>query len=206
MTIIGVVKDFNFESLKLNIRPMVINLTEGENNLLIRYNGDPEELISGSEAIWSDMAPGEPFEYDFLDQNYDTLFRAEQRLGKLFTLFTILAVLIASLGLFALSSFMAEQRTKEIGIRKALGASMPSLTTLLSREFTKLILISFVLAVVPAWYFMGQWLEGFVYRDSLDITIFIGAGILAILISWITVGYQAIRAALANPVDSLKYE
>ncbi len=204
--VIGVVKDFNFESLKTNIRPLVINFTETANNLLVRYYGDATEIISASENIWKEYAPGEPFEYEFLDQSYDQLFRAEQRLGSLFSMFTVLAIFIASLGLFALSSFMAEQRTKEIGIRKALGASMGSLTALLSKEFTKLVLISFVLAVFPSWYFMGKWLDGFVYRDEMGVWVFVGAGILAILISWVTVGYQAVKASASNPVDSLKYE
>ncbi len=204
--VIGVVRDFNFESLKTNIRPLVINLTKTANNLLVRYNGNADEVIKATDKIWKEYAPGEPFEYAFLDQSYDQLFRAEQRLGSLFSMFTVLAIFIASLGLFALSSFMAEQRTKEIGIRKALGASMGSLTALLSKEFTKLVLIAFVLAVFPSWYFMGKWLDGFVFREEMGIWVFAGAGLLAIIISWITVGYQAVKAALSNPVDSLKYE
>jgi len=204
--VIGVVKDFNFESLKTNIRPLVINLTNTANNLLVRYNGDASEIVSATENIWKEFAPGEPFEYEFLDQTYDQLFRAEQRLGKLFSMFTVLAIFIASLGLFALASFMAEQRTKEIGIRKALGASMGSLTALLSKEFTKLVLISFILAVLPSWYFMGKWLDGFVYRDKMGVWVFLGAGALALTIAWLTVSYQALKVAMSNPVDSLKYE
>ncbi len=204
--VVGVVKDFNFESLKTQIRPMVINFGTNSNNLLIKYEGESSRMVENLETNWKEFAPGEPFEYAFLDENYDQLFRTEQRLGSLFSLFTILAIFIAALGLFALASFMAEQRTKEIGIRKALGASLPSLTALLSKEFTKLVLIAFVLAVFPTWYFMEKWLDGFVYRDQLSIWIFAGAGLLAILVSWLTVGYQALRAAVANPVDSLKYE
>jgi putative ABC transport system permease protein len=204
--VIGVVKDFNFESLKTNIRPMVINFTKTANNLLVKYDGSSEQLLKNIEANWKEFAPGEPLEYAFMDENYDQLFREEQRLGRLFSLFTVLAIFIASLGLFALASFMAEQRTKEIGIRKALGASTQSLTALLSKEFTKLVLISFVLAVFPTWYFMGQWLDGFVYRDTLSVWVFLGAGLLAIITAWLTVGYQALKASVANPVDSLKYE
>ena len=204
--VIGVVKDFNFESLKVQIRPMVINFGSSLNNLMIKYSGEAVNIVEALEANWKEYAPGEPFEYAFLDENYDQLFRTEQRLGSLFTLFTILAIFIAALGLFALASFMAEQRTKEIGIRKALGASLSSLTALLSKEFTKLVIIAFVLAVFPTWYFMEQWLDGFVFRDQLNIWIFIGAGAFAILTAWITVGYQALKAAFANPVDSLKYE
>jgi len=204
--VVGVVKDFNFESLKTQIRPMVINFGPTANNLMVKYNGESSTIVESLDANWKEFAPGEPFEYAFLDENYDQLFRAEQRLGRLFSLFTILAIFIAALGLFALASFMAEQRTKEIGIRKALGASLPGLTALLSKEFTKLVIISFILAVFPTWYFMDKWMDGFVYRDQLNIWIFVGAGALAILVSWLTVGYQALRAALANPVDSLKYE
>ncbi len=206
LKVIGVVKDFNFESLKVQIRPMVINFGSSLNNLMIKYSGESSNIVEAMEANWKEYAPGEPFEYAFLDENYDQLFRTEQRLGSLFTLFTILAIFIAALGLFALASFMAEQRTKEIGIRKALGASLSSLTALLSKEFTKLVIIAFVLAVFPTWYFMEQWLDGFVFREQLNIWIFIGAGVFAILTAWITVGYQALKAALANPVDSLKYE
>jgi len=110
------------------------------------------------------------------------------------------------LGLFGLASFMAEQRTKEIGIRKVLGASIVNLSSLLSTEFTKLVVISFVLAVIPSYYFMNTWLKGFVYHEDLGVWMFIGAGVLALLISWLTVSYQAIKAAIANPVNSLKYE
>lgn len=204
--VIGVVKDFNFESLKTAIRPLVINLTAEANNLMIKYNGNSASAVSQLETIWSEYAPGEPFEYAFLDENYDALFRTEQRLGQLFTMFTILAIFIASLGLFALASFMAEQRTKEIGIRKALGASLPSLTVLMSKEFTKLVMLAFVLAIIPTWYFMDKWLDGFVYRGSISIWVFVGAGVLALLTAWVTVGFQAVKAATANPVKSLKYE
>ena len=204
--IIGVVKDFNFESLKTNIRPIVINFSNTSNNLLVRYRGDAAEIVSLTETIWKEFAPGEPFEYEFLDQSYDQLFRSEQRLGKLFSMFTMLAIFIASLGLFALSSFMAEQRTKEIGIRKVLGASTGNLTALLSKEFTILVLISFILAILPSWYFMDKWLDGFVYRDKMGVWVFVGAGLLTLTISWLTVSYQALKAAMSNPVDSLKYE
>ncbi len=204
--IIGVVKDFNFESLKTNIRPIVINFSNTSNNLLVRYRGDAAEIVSLTETIWKEFAPGEPFEYEFLDQSYDQLFRSEQRLGKLFSMFTMLAIFIASLGLFALSSFMAEQRTKEIGIRKVLGASTGNLTALLSKEFTILVLISFILAILPSWYFMDKWLDSFVYRDKMGVWVFVGAGLLTLTISWLTVSYQALKAAMSNPVDSLKYE
>jgi putative ABC transport system permease protein len=204
--VIGVVKDFNFESLKEDIRPIVINLGERGNNLFVRYEGSSKEVIASSETIWKEYASGEPFEFEFLDENYDTLFRAEERLGTIFSLFTALAIFIACLGLFALASFMAEQRTKEIGIRKAMGASIFGLSRLLSQEFTKLVGIAFLLAVFPSYYFMNKWLSEFAYKYDLGVGLFLGAGVLALVIAWITVSYQALKASVANPVDSLKYE
>ena len=183
-----------------------MNFTERGNNLLVRYEGSSKDIVSGTEALWKENASGEPFEYTFLDENYDELFRAEQRLGKIFSLFTALAIFIACLGLFALASFMAEQRTKEIGIRKAMGATIFNLTGLLSTEFTKLVGIAFLLSIYPSYYFMNKWLNGFAYREDLSIWIFVAAGVLSLLIAWITVSYQALKAAIADPVKSLKYE
>ena len=204
--VIGVIKDFNFESLKENIRPIVLSFTERGNNILVRFEGSSKDVLTATEKLWKENAPGEPFEYTFLDENYDELFRAEQRLGTIFSLFTALAIFIACLGLFALASFMAEQRTKEIGIRKAMGATIFNLTGLLSREFTKLVGISFLLAIFPSYYFMGKWLNGFAYREEMSVWIFVVAGVLSLLIAWITVSYQALKAAIADPVKSLKYE
>jgi putative ABC transport system permease protein len=204
--VIGVIKDFNFESLKENIRPIVLSFTERGNNILVRFEGSSKDVLTATEKLWKENAPGEPFEYTFLDENYDELFRAEQRLGTIFSLFTALAIFIACLGLFALASFMAEQRTKEIGIRKAMGATIFNLTGLLSREFTKLVGISFLLAIFPSYYFMSKWLSGFAYREEMSVWIFVVAGVLSLLIAWITVSYQALKAAIADPVKSLKYE
>lgn len=204
--VIGVVKDFNFESYKVGVRPMVLQLSEKSNNLLIRYSGKPEEIIKEAAQLWRESASGDPFEYSFLDQNFDELFREEQRLGSLFTVFTILAIFIASLGLFALAAFTAEQRTKEIGIRKAMGASVTSITALLSREFTLLVVISILLAVVPAYFLLDYWLSQFAYRVEITVFIFAISSFGALLIAWLTVGYQALKAALIEPVKSLRYE
>jgi putative ABC transport system permease protein len=204
--VIGVIKDFNFESLKLDIRPLVLSLTERANNLMIRYEGSSKEAVEATEMLWQEHASGETFEYEFLDENYDALFRAEERLGSIFSIFTALAIFIACLGLFALASFMAEQRTKEIGIRKAMGATIPNLASLLSKEFTKLVIIAFVLSIFPSYYFMNKWLDGFAYKQDIGVWLFIGAGVLSLLIALITVSYQALRAAVSNPVDSLQYE
>ncbi|NOS93762.1 MAG: FtsX-like permease family protein, partial [Cyclobacteriaceae bacterium] len=191
MNVIGVVKDFNFESYKLKVRPMVIRLTDKSNNLLVRYSGTSESTVKEATALWKEYASGDPLEYAFLDQNFDELFREEQRLGSLFTVFTVLAIFIASLGLFALAAFTAEQRTKEIGIRKALGASVSGITTLLSKEFTVLVLIAIVLAIVPAYYLLDYCLGQFAYRVQITFAIFAISSLGALFIAWITVGFQA---------------
>ncbi len=204
--VIGVVKDFNFESYKVKVRPMVIRLTDKSNSLLVRYSGNPENAVKESTELWKEYASGDPFEYSFLDQNFDQLFREEQRLGSLFTVFSVLAIFIASLGLFALAAFTTEQRTKEIGIRKAMGASVSGITALLSKEFTVLVMVSIILAVVPAYFLLDYWLGQFAYRVEITIFIFAASSLGALFIAWLTVGFQALKAALAKPVDSLRSE
>ncbi len=206
LKVVGVVKDFNFESYKTAVRPMVIRLTETSNNMLIRYNGSTETLVEAVEKIWKQYAAGSPYEYSFLDQNFDQLFREEQRLSSLFTVFTFLAIFIASLGLFALAAFTAEQRTKEIGIRKALGATVGNITTLLSREFTLLVVIAFAIAIVPSYLLLNNWLDQFAYRVEISALVFIVSGVSALVIAWLTVVFQAVKAGLAKPVNSLRYE
>lgn len=206
MEVIGVVKDFNFESFKSQVRPMVLRLTARAGNLLVRYADDADATIQKTEELWKRYASGDPFEYSFLDQNFDALFREEQRLSQLFLVFTGLAIFVACLGLFALASFTAEQRTKEIGIRKAMGASTASLTVLLSREFMAWVLVAVLLAVVPAYYLMDQWLDQFAYRAPISPLIFVASGVGALTIALLTVVFQAVRAAAADPVRSLRYE
>jgi putative ABC transport system permease protein len=206
MNVIGVVKDFNFESYKMKVRPMVIQLTDKSNNLLVRYSGKADEVVKEVTTLWKEYASGDPLEYSFLDQNFDQLFREEERLGSLFTVFTVLAIFIASLGLFALAAFTAEQRTKEIGIRKAMGASVSSVTALLSKEFTVLVVISIILAIVPAYFLLDYWLSQFAYRVEITVFIFAISSLGALLIAWLTVGYQSLKAALIEPVKSLRYE
>ncbi|MEQ8303591.1 MAG: ABC transporter permease [Cyclobacteriaceae bacterium] len=206
LKVIGVVKDFNFESLKTEVRPMIITLTNTSNFLMVRYNGDPSAVLESVKESWAEYAPGDPFEYTFFDQDFDALFRSEQRLKNIFMVFAGLAIFIACLGLFALAAFTTEQRTKEIGIRKALGASVPNLTLLLSKEFTVLVLISFVPAAAAAWYFTNSWLQDFAYRVNISPLIFVLGGVIAFLVAWLTVGFQAMKAASANPTNSLRYE
>ncbi len=152
------------------------------------------------------MAPGLPFSYSFLDEDFGNMYSAEQRLGKIFTVFAGLAILIACLGLFALTSFTAEQRTKEIGIRKVLGASVSSIVLLLSKEFGKLIIIAFVLAAPLAWYGVEWWLKSYTYKAEIGILVYLLAGVSAFLVAWITMSFQSFKAASNNPVKSLRSE
>lgn len=206
LRVIGVFKDFNFESMKSKVRPLAIRLTSDSWELMVRYQGNTQEVVASTEKLWKQYAPNEPFDYGFLDQNFDELFRSEQRIGQLARVFSGLAIFIASLGLFALAAFTTEQRAKEIGIRKAMGASPAGLVMLLSREFTRLVIIAFVPAAALAYWVVNWWLNGFAYRIELSPVIFIASGIAAISVAWITVSYQSIKAAAANPVDSLRQE
>ncbi|MBT1688718.1 ABC transporter permease [Dawidia soli] len=206
LKVIGVYRDFNFESLRDKVRPLAIRFTKTSGRLLVRYEGDAGKAIATIEKLWKTQTENEPIQYAFMDQNFDRLFRSEQRMGQVFGVFSALAIFIACLGLFALAAFTAEQRTKEIGIRKAMGASMPSLILLLSKEFTRLVLIAFVPAALAGWYIASNWLQGFQYRVEISPLIFVGSGLAAIAIAWITVGYQSIKAAGTSPVNSLRYE
>jgi putative ABC transport system permease protein len=152
------------------------------------------------------MAPGQPFQYSFLDEDFGRMYTSEQRLGKIFASFASLAIIIACLGLFALTAFTAEQRTKEIGIRKVMGASVSSIVGLLSKEFGKLILIAFALAAPLAWFSVDWWLKGYSFKTEIGISVYALAGLFCLLIAWLTMGYQSIRAATSNPVKSLRNE
>ncbi|HEX5169810.1 MAG TPA: ABC transporter permease [Cyclobacteriaceae bacterium] len=206
LKIVGVFKDFNFESLKEQVRPLAIRLGKDGNSLMVRYAGNSAEMITSIEKLWKQYSTNEPFEYSFLDENFDNLFRSEQRLSYLFTIFAGLAIFVACLGLFALAAFTAEQRTKEIGIRKTLGATVSNLTILLSREFTLLVIIAFVPAALIAWWLVDTWLSSFAYRIEISPSVFVLSGLAAVLLAWLTVGFQAVKTASANPVNSLRYE
>ncbi|MBX2966011.1 MAG: ABC transporter permease [Cyclobacteriaceae bacterium] len=206
INVVGVVKDFNFESLKDKVRPMIIRLGDEGNHLIARYSGDPQQVVASIETLWKQYAVDEPLEYAFLDQEFDRLFRAEMRLRDVFTVFSGLAILIACLGLFALAAFTTEQRTKEIGIRKTMGASSFSLAILLSKEFTILVIIAVVPAIALGWYVSNQWLNGFAYRIEIGPMVFVLSACIALGIAWLTVGYQSLKAAVSNPVNSLRHE
>lgn len=206
-TIIGVVKNFNFESLHKNIGPLSLILGNNANGAAFRVQtADLSDLVAKVERIWKSMAPGIPFSYRFLDESFDEMYRDEQRIGKVVFMFSIIAIIIGCLGLFGLSTFIAEQRTKEIGIRKVLGASVGNLVGMLSKDFLWMILIAFVIAVPIAWYVMNSWISDFAYRTQLSWWIFAVAGLAALSIALITVSFQAIKAALMNPTKSLRTE
>jgi putative ABC transport system permease protein len=206
MQVIGVVKDFNFESFRMKVRPLVIQFFPVANNIAVRYEGSAKDAIEKVRTEWKRIAPNDPFEYVFLDQNFDELFREEQRLGQVFSVLTGIAIFVACLGLLGLASFTAEQRTKEIGIRKVMGASVSSVSSMLSKEFMILVAIAFVMASALAWYAMDNWLASFAYRVPLTIGAFVISGTLAATIAWLTVSYHFIKAARSNPSESLRYE
>lgn len=206
-TIIGVVEDFHFESLKQNISPLALMLVKNNGTVIFRFEAaNSQDVISTVEKTWKALAPGQPFQYSFLDEDFGRMYMTEQRLGKTFAVFASLAIIIACLGLFALTSFTAEQRTKEIGIRKVLGASVSSIVVLLSKEFGKLILIAFVLAAPLAWYAINWWLKSYTYKVEIGILVYALSGLFAFGVAWITMSYQSIRAARNNPVTSLRSE
>ena len=205
--IIGVVKNFHFETLRNNIGPLCFIL--GRSSGLMSFKVEAEsipQILKQAEAKWKAMAPGMPFNHRFLDESFDEMYRTEQRVSSIALTFAILAIVVACLGLFGLASFIAEQRTKEIGIRKVLGLSMEGIVKLLSKDFVKLVLIAFVIASPVAWYFMNQWLQDFAFRVDIGWWIFALAGVLALAIALLTVSYQAVKSALTNPVKSLRAE
>jgi putative ABC transport system permease protein len=210
-SIIGVIKDFNFQSLRDPITPLTIQSAEsfggGAAYAYARIKGkNISTVLKQVEAHWKELAPDQPFKYIFLDENLNAQYQAEQRAGQVFGIFSAIAIIIACVGLFGLAAYTASSRTKEIGVRKVLGATVVSVVFLLSKDFTKLIMIAFVLAAPLAWYVMNTWLESFAYRIELGVGVFILAGVVALIISWVTVSYQSIKAAIVNPIKSLRSE
>jgi putative ABC transport system permease protein len=206
--VIGVVKDFNFSSLRENVTPLVMVMAHdwmASLSIKVRTNSLPE-LMSRIEKTWKTFAPNQRFEYSFMDDDFNALYKNEQRMGQLFIIFAALAIFIACLGLFGLAAYAAEQRNREIGIRKVLGASVSAITVMLSRDFIKLVFISILIAAPIAWWAMHKWLQGFAYRQNIQWWVFAVTAIGAILIAVITISFQSIKAAVANPVDSLRSE
>jgi putative ABC transport system permease protein len=208
LKVIGVLKDFNFQSLKDQVRPMAILLGKEINSeMAIRLApGNTKEQIQTLEQLWRKHAPGSPFEYSFVDENFDLLFRAEQRMSQIILVFTVLAIGIACLGLFGLAAYTAEQRAKEISIRKVMGASASQVMILMSKDFTLLVVVAFVMAVPIAWYSAESWLNGFANRISIEVSYAVISGSVAILIALLTISYQAVKAAKENPVNAMRME
>jgi len=205
--IIGVVKDFNFESLKTKITPLLFNLSKGAGTLSVRISSsDIPALIQNIQNRWKGLSSNREFSYSFLDDNFDALYRSEQRTGAISIAFTSLAIIIACLGLFGLAAYAAEQRTKEIGIRKVLGANVTTIVNMLSKDFIRLVLIAIVVAIPIGWWAMHSWLQGFAYRQNIQWWVPVAAALSAIAIAFITISFQSVKAALTNPVKSLKSE
>jgi putative ABC transport system permease protein len=206
--VVGIVKDFNYLSLRQKIEPLVLYIHPPANGyFMVKTSaGQASAAIAASGEVWAKHYPNQPFEYHFLDESFDNLYKSEQKSAGLFQVLAGLAIFISCLGLFGLAVFATAQRTKEIGVRKVLGASVPSLVGLLSMDFLKLVLFSFFIAFPTAWYFMEKWLQGFAYRVPLHWWVFALAGLLAIVIAFITISFQSVQAALANPVKALKSE
>ena len=208
--IAGVFNDFNFESLHQRIIPLVLYESRSNasnyNNISIKTSGNVSSAIALIESTWKKYLPEIPFEYQFLDDRYAKLYQAEDRQSSIFTIFSCIAIFIACLGLFGLSAFTISQRVKEIGVRKVLGASTGNIVRLISKDFLLLVVIAAVIAFPVAWYVMEHWLQDFAYRIHIGWWVFILAAVIALLIAFATISFQAIKAATTNPVNSLRSE
>lgn len=204
-TIIGVVENFHYESMKQGIYGLSLVIGSWAGTTLLKSEtSDVQQLLTDVENTWSSFAPDQPFRHHFLDERFDRMYAFEARIGQIFTVFTGLAIFVACLGLFALATFMAEQRRKEISIRKVLGASVSGITLMLTKNFAFLVFIALVLAIPVAWWLMHTWLQDFAYRTTIGWSVFALSGVAALIIALLTISYQAIRAALANPADNLR--
>lgn len=206
--VIGVVKDFHYISLHKNIEPLTLPFQAYASRYLsLKVNSDDmEKTIAEVEQVWKSVAPHRPFLYSFLDEDFNKQYESDFRFRKIFTTFSVLAIMIACLGLLGLATYTAEQRTKEIGIRKVMGADVSSIVRLLSIDFIKLVFVAIVIATPVSWYAMNKWLEGFAYQEPIQWWIFLIAGTLAVVVAMITISFQSVKAALMNPVKSLKSE
>jgi putative ABC transport system permease protein len=207
-TIIGVAKDFHFSSMKNKIEPVIFYYAPNNMSAIyIKTTGkDAQNAIAAAQKEWKQYNADFPFTYSFLDEVFNNLYKSEQRTGTLFNVFALIAIIISCLGLFGLATYTAQVRTKEIGVRKVLGASVPSIVKLLSGDFIKLVLIAIVIATPVSWYLINKWLQDFAYKTNIGWMVFVFAGLAAIAIAVITISVQAIKSAIANPVKSLRTE
>ncbi|MFC1555612.1 ABC transporter permease [candidate division KSB1 bacterium] len=209
LNVIGVVKDFHFMSLHNDITPVMIRINRFNIADFISVRIKPEnysQTISYIEDKWNEFTGGLPFQFSFLDEHIQKMYEEEEQIGRISSVFSVIAIFISCLGLYGLAAYTSEQRTKEIGIRKVLGATVAGVVILLSKEYSKLVVISFIIAAPTAGYFMLQWLNNFAYDTGLGLWIFIGAGILTLSIALLTISFQTVKSALGNPVDSIRYE
>jgi len=209
LRVIGVVKDFVYNDMYKKPEPLIIFCQPGSVNILlvrIKKNAEVQKAVAKIETVVKTHAPAYPFEYKFMDEEFNTLFKNEMLIGKLSRLFAFLTILISCLGLFGLAAYTAERRTKEIGIRKVLGATVSNVVALLSKDFLRLVGIASVIAFPVAYWAMYKWLQDFAYRINISWWVFIAAGVLALIIALVTVSFQAIKAAVMNPVKSLRSE
>jgi len=204
-TVIGLVKDFHYQPLYVPIKPLVIRLGGNVLTVKVRSNDLPQ-TIAFIEKAWTELFPDNPFRYTFMDESFNRLYKKEDNFSRTIQYFSILAVFIACLGLLGLSSFTTENRRKEIGVRKVNGASTFELMTLLIRDFSLLVFIAFVISVPVAYYFGSLWLDNFAYKTDIGVSTFVFAGGFSLLLAILTVSYHTIKAARANPVQSLRYE
>jgi putative ABC transport system permease protein len=205
--VIGVMTDYHQTGMYNKIESLLLAYRERNNIIYIKLSGNnTKETISFIETKWKEVFPDQPFSYAFLSERFNRQFEADEKRGLIFTMFTILAILIASLGLFGLASYMVEQRTKEIGIRKVFGANENVIIRLISKDFLILIGISIIIAIPAAYYFMSNWLEDYVYRTKISLFLLIGSAVLTIILTFITISYKAYQAAVLNPASSLKTE
>jgi putative ABC transport system permease protein len=208
-TVIGVVKDFVVHSLKESIRPAALVLLKRHPADYLSVKLSSGNILSSIEylsSVWKEFGQIKPMEYSFFDEQFDELYRSDIQTGKVFTIFSLLAIVIACLGLFGLTAFTAEQRTKEIGVRKVLGANIPGIVSMLSKEFLILVALANLIAWPAAYYIMNHWLEAFAYKAEIGIEVFLLASLAVLIIALITISFQAIKAARANPVEALRHE
>jgi putative ABC transport system permease protein len=205
--VIGVVKDYHHRSLYDVIEPILFYLNQNNYIVHVKMNGnDPSANLAEVESAWKKIFPNRPFEYNFLDQEFDEQYRNDQRQGRIFTIFSVLTIIIASLGLLGLAAYSTQQRTKEIGIRKVVGAGLHQIVFLISRDFLVLIVISILLAFPLAWFFTNHWLQHFAYRTEINFMIFPMAAFAALAITFLTISYHTFKAAGTNPATSLRDE
>jgi putative ABC transport system permease protein len=205
--VIGVMKDYHQTGMYNEIESLMLIYRERNNIIYVKLSGNnTKQTISFIEKKWKEIFPDQPFTYTFLSERFNRQFEADEKRGLIFTMFTVLAILIACLGLFGLASYMVEQRTKEIGIRKVFGANEGVVVRLISKDFLILVAISIIIALPVAYYFMGNWLENYVYRTKIGIPILFGAAILTIVITFLTISFKAYQAAVMNPANAIRTE